>query len=55
MAITFNTNNTIVDSDSGFGSFKNDDIILVQGTTSNDGHYKIQTATAGTLTLYPDL
>ena len=54
MAITFNTNNTIVDSDSGFGSFKNDDIILVQGTTSNDGHYKIQTATAGTLTLYPD-
>ena len=52
MAITFNTNNTIVDSDSGFGAFNNGDIIIVQGTTNNNGHYKIQTATAGTLTLY---
>ena len=30
MAITFNTNNTIVDSDSGFGAFNNGDIIIVQ-------------------------
>jgi hypothetical protein len=52
IAFTNTTNSTITDSADGFGDVVDGDLILVQGSTSNDGVYEITTATdAGTLTL----
>jgi len=51
MALTFATNNTITDSDSGLVSFKDDDYIQIMGSTSNDGYYQIGTSSAAMLTL----
>lgn len=42
---------TIDDSASGFGSFEANMEVLVSGSGSNDGVYKIDTAAAGSLTL----
>lgn len=42
---------TIDDSASGFGSFEANMEVLVSGSTSNDGVYKVATAAAGSLTL----
>ena len=45
--------NTITDSESGFSDegFTSNDDIYVAGTDGNDGHYHVNTAAAGTLTL----
>jgi len=42
---------TILDSANGFGDFSAEMEVIVQGSTSNDGLYKIATAATGTLTL----
>ena len=54
MALTFATNNTITDSDSGFASFNDNDYIQIMGTVNNDGYYQIETATAAMFTLRDD-
>lgn len=52
IAFTNTTTSTITDSADGFGDVEDGDLLLVQGSTSNDGVYEITTATsAGTLTL----
>jgi hypothetical protein len=47
------TNDTITDSDNGFLSkgFKAGDMIVISGSTSNDGTYEAETVVAGTITL----
>jgi hypothetical protein len=47
------TYDTITDSNSGFVSagFLAGDIVVISGSTSNDGEYEIRTVAAGTLTL----
>jgi len=47
------TNDTITDSNSGFvdSGFVAGDSVIISGSTSNDGTYKILTVAAGTLTL----
>lgn len=42
---------TINDSASGFGSFSSNQWVMVSGSSSNDGVYKVDTAAAGSLTL----
>lgn len=52
IAFTNTTTSTITDSADGFGAVEDGDLVLVQGSTSNDGVYEITTATsAGVLTL----
>ena len=48
--ISFTAPDTIGDSGSGFGIFAIGDIIEVEGTPTNDGIYKVLTASATTLT-----
>lgn len=51
--IAFNNANpdTIVDSVNGFGDFSNSQDVLISGSTSNNGVWTVNTASAGTLTL----
>lgn len=42
---------TITDSAAGFGAFNTNQKIVVSGSASNDGVYKVNTVAAGTLTL----
>ena len=48
--ISFTAPDTIDDSGNGFGIFSAGDIIEVEGTTSNDGIYEIDTQAVGQLT-----
>lgn len=60
ITIAFNDNgvnpDTITDSGNGFltSGFEVGDPIIISGSTSNDGTYKISALTAGVATLYPD-
>ena len=49
--VTYTAPDTISDSANGFGSFAAGDIIEIEGSTSNDGVYEVDTAAAGVLTL----
>jgi len=49
------TDDSINDSGSGFGSFAVGDVIVVRGSTSNDGVYTVVTAAAGKLTVVENL
>jgi hypothetical protein len=49
--ISYTAPDTITDSANGFGSFTSGDIIQIEGSTSNDGIYEVDTAIAGTLTI----
>jgi len=49
--VTFTAPDTVDDSGSGFGGFASGDIIQIEGSTSNDGIYEVDTAAAGSLTL----
>lgn len=49
--ITYTSPDTISDSANGFGSFVSGDIIEIEGSTSNDGIYEVDSAAAGSLTL----
>jgi hypothetical protein len=50
IAFTNTTNSTITDSADGFGAVDDGDLILVRGSTANDGVYTVTTALDGTLT-----
>ena len=49
------TDDSINDSGSGLGNFGAGDVIIVRGSTSNDGVYTIVTAAAGKLTVVENL
>lgn len=49
--VTYTSPDTISDSANGFGSFASGDIIEIEGSTSNDGVYEVDTAAAGVLTI----
>lgn len=50
IAFTNTTNSTITDSADGFAAVEDGDVILVRGSTTNDGVYTVTTALDGTLT-----
>ncbi len=53
---SFNSNGSITDSASGFitAGFAVNDPIIISGSASNDGTYKIKSITAGFITLFPN-